>query len=269
MIVLISLGLFMALNQIWIGIIPFVGGLLMATGFKILSESPREVGLISVLGKKTDIKVEGLVLTFTPFGWKIVDVVVFKMVRKDIEFPITNIVCHDKGIISGTVSLSISPGESGQDLKDFDDSDQLKGVEQQLNDIILVGVQRIADIPEHTAHYMTTRRVEIGKELKRIIEGKISGDSTEDDDQRNLGIKIHKLQINLVKDKRVIDAEQQSLVTDVMNTRIQKRLEFYREKGETPLPSAAKIRADLLEEDRNSQGLIKEVRGGGINVNET
>lgn len=265
---LIGLGGLMGIfGNLW-GIIPFILGLLILNGFRILKESPRQVGLLSFLGVKTDIKVEGLIFTFTPFGWKILDVVIFEMRKEDMPFAIDRVTCNDGGVVTGTVSMSISPDDStGDDLKDFDDIGQKEGVKRQLDDILEVGVQKIAD--GNTSQYMTTKGVEMGKTLRNMIEGKSGNDSDDNDDKRKLGIKIYKLQIKLFKTKEVIEAEQQTLVTDSINQRIEKRLKFYKSEKVSPLPSAREIRAEILEEDRNAKGNIKEVRGGGINVNET
>ena len=259
----------MALKENWWGLIPFIIGVLMAFGFKILRDSPPQAGLLSVLGQKTNVRVDGWTLLFKPFGIKVIDIVLFDTVKVDFTIPIENITCVDLGIVDGIVSLSISPGKTGNELRKYDNVGQLEGVKLQLNDILEVAVQQIAEMEGHTTHYMTTKGVEIGLKLKERVEAKNANDHDESDDKRGLGIEIHKLQIKLKKNPAIVAAEQQTLVTDVMNARITKRLAYYRKENANPMPSAQEVRRELLEEDRNGQGLIKEVRGGAVNVNQT
>lgn len=259
--ILLSLGGLMGFFGNWWGIVPFTIGTLMTLGFKTLNDSPREVGVISFFGKKTTHKVEGLTLLFHPFGFKIVSIVVLEMRKVDMTFKIDRITCSDGGVVTGEASLSISPGKSGQDLKDFDDAGQIEGIRKQLDDILEISVQAIAERPTSTSAYMTTKGREIGQELLTEIEGS-NGNDTDIDDSRKLGIKIHKLQIKLFKDQKVIDAEQRSLVTVSMNERIQKRVDYYKTLGTIISPQDA--RKELIEEDMNSDGRLQEIRGGRL-----
>jgi hypothetical protein len=266
MVTLILVGAIMALNLMLIGVIPFIIGCLMTSGLMTLNPSPREVGIISFLGKKTDCVVEGLVLLFKPFGWKIVDVVVIVMRKVDETIPIDRVTCSDDAVVTGNVSISISPDDSsGETLKQYDDAGQLEGIIKQIDDMLLTGVQKIAKNSGRDSTRMISEGVEIGKELQEIVEGVagIGRDSNTLDDTRGLGFKINKLQIKLRKTDEVIEAEQRSVQTDIMHTRIKKRIKYYEEKRET-VPSIADIRNQLMEEDRNTSGLIKEIRGGNL-----
>lgn len=189
------------------GLIPMILGAYVATGFKILNDSPREVGIISFLGVKKEWKVEGLTLLFKPFNiWKIVDVVIIDMQQKDIELDeISNIRCSDNGTVSGKISLTIKPDESDdppgrhnrksgvQKLIDYDNAGQETGVRSQLNDIALAWIQEKAK--RNNSIDMSVNGINIGRYILSRMMGVDSHEGEENsdiDDARGLGVEIKK-----------------------------------------------------------------------------
>ena len=257
-------GLLALFNQVW-GLVPFFLGVLMAFGFKELDDSPRQVGLISFCGIKTPCIVEGLTLIFKPFGLKIVDVVVFDATQQDLTFDVS-VTCCDDGIVSGKVSLSYKPNTTvGTQLIKYDNiggtPEKLKA---QLDDIVETACQTIADC--NTTEAMVRDSRGLGITIWSLIRGSI-GDPTDTndlDDTTGLGIETIKLQAKLAKSSRVSEAEQKALATAVMEKRIAQRFAAHRLWGTSPMPSAATVRENLMEEDRNADGQITEIRGGEL-----
>ncbi len=262
MTVSLTIGGFLAYNQNLWGLIPMAMAVLMTSGFRTLSASPREIGLIVFLGKKTTWVVEGITLLFNPFGWKIVDVVILGMRKEDKNFDVKEITCNDKGVVTGSVSISFTPDErSGEALKLYDDAGQAAGIVQQIDDILVAGCQYVAN--QYNANQMAANSDEINKKLFDFVRGRTSGDTNDLDDFRGLGIVVNKLQIKFRKTKEVIGADQKSLETDIMNGRIEKRIKFYSDNSQTP-PSIEEIRKQLIEEDMNADGRVQEIRGGNL-----
>ncbi len=301
MVGLILVGSLLALlGNLW-GIIPLTLGIVMTKGFKELQKTPRTIGLISFFSRKTTTKVEGLILLLDIFGIEVVGVVEFNMVKKDLNFDIPQVtskgVDNSKGdtlgggTLSGKVEIGITPDENdngeisgGEKLKKYDDSGREDGIKALMESIVLSATQEVCK--ERSPDYNATQGYELGKELKRILEG-YNIDGTRDidshDDIRSFGAKIVTCVLKLQKDAKVVAADQKKLVSEVMNTRIMNRRGFYQEEItrlkalrasdptiEVPkLPNDQAIRLELLEEDRNAEGKITEVRGGGVNVNKT
>jgi hypothetical protein len=282
MLALLLMGATMAASSNWWGMLPFLLGAYLAMGFRILKDSPRQAGLISVLGKKTSTKVEGLTLVFEPFGWRVISVVIFEIRKIDIpNFEVKNIRCSDGVIVSGIVDMQVMIDTStGEQLKSFDDIGGAEGLTVLLPGMFETALQEVAagiqgdqNNPPRDSDYMVkqvalVRQSVLAKlklEEKRKKNQVLDLDRT--DDCRETGCYAFKCVINLTKPANVQSAEQMSAVTRAMNARIEARMELYksyRTNPSDPLPSVAEVRKELVGEDVGDKGLYQIIEGGNL-----
>lgn len=281
MLTLLIMGSMLALDGNYWGLIPFSLAGLIASGFTTLKDSPREVGVISFLGARTDIMIDGkgplkgLVLLFKPLGLIIVDIIRFEAKQHDHDIPISSLRCSINGVVTGSVSITFTPDTSNAfSLGFYDDAGREKGVREQLNEITISNLQDI--VKDSPVDDVVSQTSKLGKELLDRMEG--IDDTIHSDDIRNMGIKIKKLVLKLSKDKKSEEADQRVQQSKAMQTRIEERLKFTKNSGaisaaqllnpDTVKEILDQIRKDLLEEDRSNDKLISETRGGrNLNIN--
>lgn len=266
----------------WYGLIPFLIGFMMLTGFETVSSgSPKKVGILTFLGERTDEKVEGLVFLFKPFGFGVVDVIRIDTQQQDTELQVDEITCSDRLPVKGKVTITFIPDTtSAETLKAFDNAGQTAGVKSKLQEVVIVALQSIAEgrnpngVPRDSV-YMAKESRAVSEALQKILKAVGDGkDTYSGDDVRGFGIEIEKCQVKIEPNKSTSEAEEKSRVAVVMTKRIDERIEHKKttgaiKEGADMEKEYDKARKELLDEDMQSQGLITENRGGNtINVNE-
>lgn len=285
MTVLIGIGGVSLFNGHPFGFIPLVLGGLMTLGFKTISGSePREMGLVTFLGKRTDITVEGLTLLLSIFGVEIIGVATFNMQQEDMDFPIESIRASDKVRMKGSVSISLVPDEGH--LGKFDDAKQMKGIKALIDDMLPVWIatyatgDAAAGIPGKTHAELETNPKEIG----RFLVEKLSNISPSDgdlNDLEGLGVKIRKMSVKLKPiNEDLIKAGEDSVVemlqrdaeikdTETINKQTAMRHALY--KATMPadkVPSVAACREEVMFERLAKDKKVTIIQGGkNVNLN--
>lgn len=285
---------------IWIGL-----GAFLSAGFRQLNPSPREVGLITILGRKSDIKVEGITLVLDQFGINIFGLVVFNMVLVQKQIEIASVRCADgirlkSGDENGVSGFSLAWIPDEDDLINYDNAGQENGVYETVRGIIIVGTQQIVSrgIPGVVLPNPTPQQIEAGVEkltwkwfesnptkvanylAKMIKANRPPGDEDSSDDTRGLGIIIKKLNTPLIPVKgNVIDADENTQVelsereaeladTETINKQVAARIQFYKDKG-IEKPDPVQCRAEVFRERLAKDGKVQVIDGNGKNVNVT
>jgi hypothetical protein len=189
------------------------------------------------------------------------------------------------GTLKGKVELGIIPNaDSGSYLKKYDDAGRDKGIKTLTEGIVISLLQEICTGKNFTVDECVTKSATLAKLLRHRLEGfddNGNRDNDSTDDITEFGLRIVTCVVKLQKEVVVVQADQNSLITNIMNDRIKARREFYQneidrlkilQKQDTTvqvptLPHDQEIRRELLEEDRNTAGNIREIRGGGSNIN--
>lgn len=279
------LGLAMVFNAKFVGFILLLVAGWIATGFDYPESSPKRVWLLTIFGQKTTVKSYGLTLLLSPFIGK----VEISLLKVDHNFPLTKqVVCTKRGstsrdgnrliegYIDGIISVSIVPDDKddpdtvpadqwksgGQKLRDFDNVGQIKGVTEQLDDVLTAWVQEIADTESIDMLWMETNGPAIAnilvpylldledKDISALrannpripMDINIKGIETAHiNDARGLGVTFNKFNVVLKPaDSKVIEARNrfaieeaqraaQLLNTKTMNQKIIERAKLYRE----------------------------------------
>lgn len=274
---------FVGLNLLYRGIRPgtAVASLILAgiiaSGFRILKPAPREVGVISVLGNRTNSVVEGITLLLEPFGIEIIGATIFIIKTFDHDFPVESVRCADGVRVKGKVSLSWAPDESSAEkLWQYYDIGMDQGFIGQADDIIVIGSQEIVAKTGRTYKWAEIYVNQIGVELRQIIEQACPRiDGNENDDMRGFGIVINKLQpkftpINaniITADEDIAIEERQRaaelLETETINQQARARKELYTKQG-LPDVSIQKCRDEIMFERLAKDEKVTITQGGRI-----
>jgi hypothetical protein len=299
MLMVFAVGTILLFNSQLLGFVVFAIGAVMASGFRILSPSPREIGLITFLGQKTDWKVEGLTLLLDQLGIDLIGVVVFKMRKTEKKFPITSIRCNDGVRMKGEVAISIMPDDEDDEhktgtekLRDFDDIGHEEGFFDQIEQILTTALQSIVEDgitnpatgevvvkkKDCTYRWVETHPTAIAAELlRRIKANRPQGDTDELDDSRGLGAKFLKIQVPLTPiNKAVINADEDATVerlqrkaevrdTLTINKQVKERMKMYERMG-VPNPNPVDCRQEIVFE-RLAKDKKVDIVQGGRNVN--
>lgn len=265
-------------QEMW-GVIPLIlGGMMLLKGFKIATPSPKKVWLITLFGRKTGTVVRSWpVLLFDWIPLQPVGYLEFELSRKDHDFQMKKpILCSDGKYVEGLISTSIMADDTnGQTLSDFDDIGRIKGIIDQLDDILTSWVQEIANDKEHGSTWMETQGNTITIILLKRITGEIgtSLGNNEFDDTRGLGIKFTKFQVILRPPDKVIDARNEKAVEEA--NRVSEMFETETENEQILLRyhlyGGAKTMKECRDEIFDARALKagsykKIVNQGGVNV---
>ena len=249
----------------------------LVAGFKELNPSPKTVGIITWLSKKTEYTVEGWTLLCDQFGASIVGVVQINMRKVDKDFTVEKVRCVDGIRMTGKVSISFHP--DSKSLRDYDDIGQEAGFIAQVDDILVTGSQAIADGKDYI--YMETQSVEIGRVLKERIESfRPAGDNDASDDTRGLGVVLDKVQAKFwpISDKVIIADEDPAIegrqrtaelaenktIEQQMLARRQTYVDNAKTKEEVAaIPSLKACREEIIEERLAREGKVVGNRSGG------
>lgn len=295
----------LALFNGWLmwGLLILIPGGLIASGFRILSpgegDQPRQVGLITVLGQRTQYKVEGLTLACDQLGFNLVGITIIRIKKFEKAFPIKSVRCFDNIRLEGLVSLSVVPDEKDDDervpkadrqtgadkLWDWFDIGSEEGYFNQVNDILVVGLQEIVggdDLEgterqeDRTYKWAETHPTAIQyKLLKRIKAHRPTGDNDELDDTRGLGGKIKKIQVTLTPiNKKVVEADEDRVIeelqqvselkeTETINKQVLARFKLYTDGGLSDVSMKA-CRDEIMFERLAKDKKVTIVQGGQL-----
>ncbi len=259
---IVLMGAFALTGHIVLAVI--CGGIvgLITLNIRILEDSPRTVGVISFLGKRTPYTQEGLVFLLKP----IVDVIEFPIKIEEKPYELKSVQCK-VGAIEGKFEVGIKPdASSGTTLGEFDDAGRYDGALKLIDDAIRAALQET--VADRTVDEVVRRQHQLQGDVLAKACGRIRGDSNETNDLRGLGFVITKFNLSLIKDKKTIEAEQKALSADALASRVLARIAAIKKMNEgvepskqQPIPSFEQARKDILEEQRTDDGLIQEFRG--------
>ncbi len=270
------------------GFLWLLGGSFLMCGFRMLKPSPRQVGLVTILGQKTDMCVEGISLLLDQFGLNIFSMVVFEMRKVETLIKIDSARCADgvyvkSGKEGGEEGISFAWMPNSKELRDFDDAGQEAGVTRQTNGIIVSGIKKIVaeGIPgvvtkeDCTYKWVISNPSLIAKELIRIIESGGVTDTDTSDDTRGLGIIVTKLQVPLVPmNEAIIKADEDMVMeelkrkgqlkdTETINQQVKLKIDFYVSQGiKREKIDPMKIRDEVVYERAQKAGDVTITTGG-------
>jgi hypothetical protein len=282
---LVCLGALALFNGSLWGFIPLILGGLMIKGFRELSPAdPREIGLITFLGKRTTITVEGLTFLLDWLPIEIVGVAVFSMQQEDMDFDIKSVRSSDNVRMKGTVSISFIPDKNNLDK--FDDAKQMKGIEALIDDMLPVWIQNYAQNDQsngpklgHDYAWLETRPKEVGKYLREKLENK---DTTDGDtlDLADLGVLIKKFSVSLSPiSTKIVDAGEDTVVellqrnaekedTKTVTEQAENRHEAYVKKMGSKAPTLRECREEIMFERLAKDKKVTIIQGGkNVNLN--
>lgn len=249
--------------------------------FRKLSPAPREVGVLTVLGVRTNIMVEGITLVWDPFGIEIVGLQRFVIKQYTKEFPVDSARCSDGVRVRGKAAISFFPDcSSASTLWQYYDAGESEGVFEQIDEIVVVGIQEIVDGADdgvgRTYRWVETHPTKIAAELLvRIRSHRPISDSDELDDTRGLGIRIKKLQAPLTPiNAEVIKADEDKVVellqreaelrdTETVNKQAMSRKKMYEDQGLTDVNIKA-CREEIMFERLSKDKKVNIVQGGRL-----
>lgn len=250
---------FLALNGQ--GVPALIGGTIIgiiAFNAKILEDSPRTVGVISFLGKRTKHSEEGLVFLLGP----IINVIEFPIALKEKPYTLKSVQCR-VGAVDGKFEVGIKPLTDGASLGQFDDVGRYNGAFALIDDPIRAALQEI--ISTLSVDEVVKNQHNLQVQVLAKACGKIRGDTDATNDLRGLGFSIEKFNLNLVKDDKTLEAEKKSLSADALAKRVIARIDQIKElnrgrdpQNQEPVPTFEKAREQLLQEDKIDQRLVQE-----------
>ena len=237
----------------------------MFLGYKELSGSqPREMGIITLYGKRTSARVEGLILLLDWLPMNIIGVSIFNMQIDDRDSVITpekSIRCADGVRMIGVVSMALQANGANMCpswLKD------------------------IAKTPGRTYQFMEDQNIEVAKQLRTRLEdpnNSLGGIA-------NLGVTIRKLEVILrpLSDD-IIKADQDQVVevlerkaeeadTETINNQVLKRLKAYEVWAGNDaakiklIPTWKQLREEVVFERLAKDKKVTIIQGGrNVNLN--
>jgi len=249
-------------NGIGWGIFPLVWGLLMFLGYKHPRESPREVFIITFLGRKTDVVVESLTVTLEWIPMiKIVGLVKIGMEVRNLDIDLKRLIQSKDGTfyevkLGAGVSPDFTddeptgdyiPQTAAKKLSDYDDNRQFDGIKELLPEIVTVLTQEICK--NENDKWMITQQGELSARVLQRLKGLrfrpgsgeiIYSDDVTIDDTRGLGVVFSKFNLLPLVPKELVEAsnrvaierrqrESQLVQTETNNAKIAARLDLYRE----------------------------------------
>lgn len=213
----------MFLSGIFVGIfINMFWGLLLITFSAMMNcfwsapkDKPPEVRLVTFLGPMTTQVVTKASLYFPGIvGFTSIDT---SIVDKDfyLKKPIQTLDGSFLDPKLSYVSLSVTPDTkdnstdnmtAGEKLRAFVTNGEMKGVFEQLDDIINAWVESVAS--EMRLEELTMKGINFEERLLKFIDGRTSnkGNNPSIDDSRGLGIKFTKIQVVFSPPQRIVDA---------------------------------------------------------------
>ncbi len=284
------------------GMVSLVPAGLIASGFRILSPGeekdgkkiPRQVGVITVLGQRRYIKVEGLTLVCDQFGFDLIGLTVFEIKKEDFPVPVPNVRCQDGVRVKGEISMSVVADDSddaadkqngktgAQKLWDWHDIGRIEGYKNQVEEIAITGLQDIlqAEVPTGEAKrdfkWVESHPSQISLELmKKIQSWRPPGDNNSLDDTWGLGGKILKIQVPLTPiNAKVITADEDKAIellqreaelkdTSTINRQVLERIKFYTKQG-LPNVDAKKCRDEVMFERLAKDKKVTISQGGRL-----
>ena len=269
--------------NLW-GLIPFIWGGLMFLGYKELSGSqPREMGIITLYGKRTSARVEGLILLLDWLPMNIIGVSIFNMQIDDRDSVITpekSIRCADGVRMIGVVSMALQA--NGANLDRLDDAKGMDGIFKITDDMCPSWLKDIAKTPGRTYQFMEDQNIEVAKQLRTRLEdpnNSLGGIA-------NLGVTIRKLEVILrpLSDD-IIKADQDQVVevlerkaeeadTETINNQVLKRLKAYEVWAGNDaakiklIPTWKQLREEVVFERLAKDKKVTIIQGGrNVNLN--
>lgn len=231
---LLVIGGRMVFDGNWWGAIPFIIGLGILKGLKLLPASPYTLGVSTLFGDKVPYLARGFAFTFEPFGFPIIGVVEIKAVQKNVDVKNLNIqvICKDGVTVVVKGSTLIRPREDGESLISLDNVGGLDGAADQLRDLLLPWTQVFAT--KNGSHKFITQQIHI---KDKILEGLRGGNpdgilTTDFDDIGKLGIEITKFALEFERDPKVTDAENNLHIVKRIEDMIREKIKVARSKGE-------------------------------------
>jgi len=281
MLILLTIGLATLFSGNYWGFIPFVIGMLLTKGFRTLSGSnPREIGLITFLGKRTTVTVEGLTLLLDWLPIEIVGVAVFNMQQEDKDFPIENIRSSDNVRMKGTVSISFVPDVGHLDK--FDDAKQMEGVKALIDDMLPVWLQKLARGTEANENHDYTWLESHPREMGEYLRNKLENTDPHDRDAvdiANLGVTIIKFSAKLTPSSAKIIATDEDITVEALQRKAEladsetvdlqaeQRHDRYVVRMGAAAPTLKECRDEIIDERLMKEGKVTYTRGNQQNVN--
>ena len=262
----------------------------MFLGYKELSGSqPREMGIITLYGKRTLARVEGLTLLLDWLPMNLIGVSIFNMQIDDRDSVITpekSIRCIDGVRMIGVVSMALQA--NGTNLDKFDDAKSMDGIFKITDDMCPSWLKDIAQTsggptaPVRTYQWMEDQNIEVAKQLRLRLEdpnNSLGGIA-------NLGVTIRKLEVILrpLSDD-IIKADQDQVVevlerkaeeadTQTINKQVVLRLKAYEDWAGNDaakiklIPTWNKLREEVVFERLAKDKKVTIIQGGrNVNLN--
>ena len=210
---------------------------LLCLGFKELKPSPLQIGIITVFGIKQPITVKGQTLVL---DWLPINIIgVIPVEARTVNLKFTDGVrarCADGATVTGEISITYVPIQTGNNPILYDDIGQEKGVNEMLKDLAVDHIKEIArkdttHTPKgHGYEWMTTNPQIISLLLTERLLGKspMVGMNALGD-TRTMGIKITTIKIDLIPSDSIRDTDEDNVKEDLQKKAEKKDLETFRE----------------------------------------